>query len=74
MLVAIISNTRFKCPVSGLITKAGEVCAEDEFGNKLHINQMPARRLRPLPASPTLPLQGEKISPCTMIKQNLKHV
>lgn len=67
MLSVTIANIRFRCPVSGLITRTGDVCAEDEMGNRLHISQLPARRLRPLQTfykgDTTPSVSGADISP-----------
>jgi len=43
-----ISTRRFRCPVSGLVTRTGDACAQDEAGRSLHISQMPIRKLVPL--------------------------
>lgn len=48
MLTVAISPIRFRCPVSGLRTRKGEACVQDENGGLLHIGQMPGRKLVPM--------------------------
>lgn len=67
MYTVAISATRFTCPVSGLVTRRGEIFIQDESGRRLHVSQMPARRLRPLHSTymgaTTPSVSGADISP-----------
>ncbi len=44
----ITSTYRFKDPVTGKITKPGELCLQDPDGVQLHIDRLPVRKLTPL--------------------------
>jgi hypothetical protein len=43
-----IATKDFRCPVSRERVKRGDAYIEDEDGKKLHLNQLPKRKLIPL--------------------------
>ncbi len=44
----ITAGAGFKCPITSLRVRAGEVCLEDSEGNLLNCSQLPSRKLTPL--------------------------
>jgi hypothetical protein len=44
----VSSPIRFKDPESGKITRIGELCLKDSDRDLLHIDHLPARRLKPI--------------------------
>ena len=48
MLNINIATTAFYCPVSGERVRRGEAYLQDEDGRKLHLNQLPKRKLVPI--------------------------
>lgn len=48
MFDIVTSPYRFPDPVTGKITKAGDLCLQDPDGDLLHIDNLPVRKLRPV--------------------------
>ena len=70
MYTLITAASGFRCPISGTRVRPGEVCLEDELGNRVHLNQLPARRLRPImPAN-----KGLKDFQCPFTKETCQEL